>query len=215
MIIALAGTSGLTGSHTLKQLLENPGVTKVISIGRKRIEIKHPKLEEVLLGSPISFHADAFLCCLGTTIKKAGSQEAFEKIDVHLPLELGRALKANGCETAAAISAIGADSNSSVFYNRAKGKMEEGMRQIGFKSLSLLRPSIIAGNRKESRLAEKISLKMMSAAAPLMAGPIRKYRPIEAETIAKALVKLALERKPGAIVYDSDAVQEIGGKILS
>jgi uncharacterized protein YbjT (DUF2867 family) len=210
MIIALAGTSGLTGSHTLKLLLENHQVSKVISIGRKKIEIKHPKLEEVLLGSPISFRADAFLCCLGTTIKKAGSQEAFEKIDVQLPLELGRALKASGCGTAAVISAIGANSHSSVFYNRAKGKMEEGMRRIGFKSLSILRPSIIAGDRKESRIAEKISLKMMKAAAPLMTGSIRKFRPIEAETIAKALVKLALQQKSGAIVYESDAIQEIG-----
>lgn len=210
MIIALAGTSGLTGSHTLKLLLETPEVTKVISIGRKKIEIKHPKLEEVLLGSPISFRADAFLCCLGTTIKKAGSREAFEKVDVHLPLDLARALKAQGCDTAAVISSIGADSHSSVFYNRAKGKMEDGMREIGLKSLSILRPSIIAGERKESRLAEKISLKVMNAAAPLMTGSIRKYRPIEAETIARALVKLALARKPGAIVYESDAIQEIG-----
>jgi uncharacterized protein YbjT (DUF2867 family) len=88
--------------------------------------------------------------------------------------------------------------------------MEEGMRRIGFKSLSILRPSIIAGDRKESRIAEKISLKMMKAAAPLMTGSIRKFRPIEAETIAKALVKLALQQKSGAIVYESDAIQEIG-----
>jgi uncharacterized protein YbjT (DUF2867 family) len=210
MIIALAGASGLTGSHTLKLLLDNPKISKVVSIGRRKIEIKHPKLEEVLLGAPIDFHVDAFLCCLGTTIKKAGSREGFEKIDVELPIELARSLKARGCETAAAISAIGADSSSSIFYNRAKGKMENGLRQVGFSSLSLLRPSIIAGSRKESRLAEKISLKMMNAAAPLMAGPIRKYRPIEAETIAKALVTLAIERKPGALIYESDALQEIG-----
>lgn len=210
MIIALAGASGLTGSHTLKQLLDNPKVTKVISVGRRKIGIKHPKLEEILLGSPITTKADAFLCCLGTTIKKAGSQEAFEKVDVELPIELGRELKANGCHTAAVISAIGADIHSSIFYNRAKGKMEEGMRQLGFKSLSILRPSIITGKRNESRFAERIGIKVMSAAAPLMAGPIRKYRPIEAEVIAKALVKLAIEQKPGALVYESDAIQEIG-----
>jgi uncharacterized protein YbjT (DUF2867 family) len=210
MIIALAGASGLTGSHTLKLLLENTEVTKVVSIGRKKAGGQHPKLEEILLGSPITAKVDAFVCCLGTTIKKAGSQAAFEKVDIDLPQELSRALKANGCGTAAVISALGANADSAVFYNRAKGKMEEGMRRIGFESLSILRPSIIAGSRKEPRMAEKIGLVLMRAAAPLMAGPARKYRPIEAETIAKALVRIVLERKPGAMVYESDAIQEIG-----
>jgi uncharacterized protein YbjT (DUF2867 family) len=207
MIIALAGATGLTGGHALRLLLDHPRVTKVISLGRRKLPLEHEKLEELPFSAAPSIKSDAFLSCLGTTIKKAGSQEAFEQIDVDLPLEIARALKSNGCRSAAVVSAIGAAPESRIFYNRAKGKMEEGMKRIGFESLSILRPSIIMGAREEARIAEGFGKLAMSALSPLLIGGARKYRPIEAEAIARALVKLAIESAPGTSTYESNEIE--------
>lgn len=209
MKIVLAGATGLTGGHVLQLLLEDPHVSEVIALGRKSTGVKHAKLKELSLDAK-NVKADAFLSCLGTTIKKAGSREKFTAIDVELPLRIAKALKKEGCERAAVISAIGANSESSIFYNRAKGEMENGMRELGFKSLSILRPSIIAGDRKEKRAAEKIGLVAMNAAAPMMVGFMRKYRPIEAAAIARAMVALIFEGAPGSRIYESDAIEVLG-----
>lgn len=207
MIIALAGATGLTGGHALRLLLDHPRVTKVISLGRRKLPFDHQKLEELPFSAAPHIKADAFLSCLGTTIRKAGSQEAFEQVDVELPLEIARALKGNGCHSVAVVSAIGAAPDSRFFYNRAKGKMEEGMKRIGFDSLSILRPSIIMGAREETRLGEGIGKLAMSAISPLLIGGARKFRPIEAETIARAMVKLVIRGAPGTATYESNQIE--------
>lgn len=211
MKIALAGATGLTGGHVLRLLLADPAVSEVISLGRRPTGEKHRKLKELPL-TTTKVKADAFLCCLGTTIKRAGSREKFEKIDVDLPLRLAKRLRAQGCQRAAVVSAAGANADSAIFYYRAKGKMESGMRELGFKSLSILRPSLIAGDRKEKRSAERAALIAMNAAAPLMIGFMRKFRPIEALVIARAMVSLALEGAPGSRIYESDAIEVLGSE---
>jgi uncharacterized protein YbjT (DUF2867 family) len=212
MRIAIAGASGLTGSHTLQLLLEHPQVEQVIAIGRSPLQMMHPRLQQVMLQqqkltTPVS--ADAFICCLGTTIKKAGSKEAFEAIDRYLPVNLAKTLQQQGCKIAAVVSAMGANKHSIVFYNRIKGLMEADMQQAGFDSLHLLRPSFIDGERQEHRAMEKWGLKLARAIRPLMMGPMKTYRSIHAVTIAKGLVHCITHPQPGMHIYPSLQIEEI------
>jgi uncharacterized protein YbjT (DUF2867 family) len=212
MRVAIAGASGLTGSHTLQLLLVHPQVEQVIAIGRSPLQLMHPRLQQVLLQqqkltTPVS--ADAFICCLGTTIRKAGSKPAFEAIDRHLPVHLATQLQQQGCRTAAVVSAMGASSNSLFFYNRVKGLMEDDLQQAGFHSLHILRPSIIDGDRQEHRKMEKWALKFARATRPLMIGPMKTYRSIHAATIAKGLVYCITHPEPGIHIYPSLQIEEI------
>jgi uncharacterized protein YbjT (DUF2867 family) len=212
MKVAIAGASGLTGSHTLQLLLEHPQVTQVIAIGRTPLQVMHPRLQQVMLQqqkltTPVS--ADAFICSLGTTIKKAGSKEVFEAIDRHLPVHLAKTLQQQGCKIAVVVSAMGANKHSIIFYNRVKGTMEEDMQQTGFDSLYLLRPSFIDGERQEYRAMENWGLKMFRALRPLMIGPMKSYRSIHASTIALGLVHCITRSEPGIHIYPSSQIEEI------
>jgi uncharacterized protein YbjT (DUF2867 family) len=210
MKIAIAGATGLTGSLCLELLLNDSRVTEIFSIGRRKTGISNPKLTEAILNNgefDQSLSIDAFICCLGTTIKKAGSQENFKKVDHDLPIELAKKLKARGCQSAAVISALGADSHSAFFYNRVKGMMEEDMREIGLKSLTILRPSLIKGERKEARLGEKSAEIFLGIASPLFIGPLKKIKVTEAEDIAKALLVASLDKKEGTFIFTSQEIK--------
>lgn len=212
MKVAIAGASGLTGSHTLQLLLEHPLVVQVVAIGRSPLQMMHPRLQQVLLHhqkltTPVE--ADAFICCLGTTIKKAGSKPAFEAVDRQLPVHIATQLKQHGCRTAAVVSAMGANKHSLFFYNRVKGLMEEDLQQAGFDSLHLLRPSIIDGERQEHRAMEKWGLKLARAIRPLMIGPMKTYRSIHAARIAQGLVHCITHPQPGVHIYPSLQIEEI------
>jgi uncharacterized protein YbjT (DUF2867 family) len=172
----------------------------------------HPRLQQVLLqqqklNTPVV--ADAFICCLGTTIRKAGSKPSFEAIDRHLPVHLATQLQQQGCRTVAVVSAMGASSHSMFFYSRVKGLMEEGLQQAGFNSLHILRPSFIDGDRQEHRMMEKWALKFARATRPLMIGPMKTYRSIHAATIAKGLLYCIIHAEPGIHIYPSLQIEEI------
>lgn len=212
MIVAIAGATGLTGNYCLEFLLLQIKITKVIAIGRKPTGIQNPKLEEVILQNnklTTQVTADAFICCLGTTIKKAGSKDAFKEIDLELPLHLAKELFKKGCKTVAVISAMGANENSTFFYNQVKGKMEKEMQNIGFESVSIFRPSIIDGPRKEKRLGEKIGLAVMKTISPLFISSLKNLRPIHAKTIARSLVAVVLMKKIGNFIYLSEEIKRI------
>lgn len=212
MIVAIAGATGLTGTYCLEYLLLQLKITKVIAIGRKPTGIQNPKLEEVILSDNkliTKIVADAFICCLGTTIKKAGSKEAFSKIDMELPLYLAKNLHKNGCEVIAVISAMSASENSIFFYNQVKGKMEAEIQKIGFESVSIFRPAIIDGPRKEKRTGEKIGLAVIKFFSPFFFGNLKNYKPIRAKTIGRALMTVVLFKKPGIKIYTSDEIKRI------
>jgi uncharacterized protein YbjT (DUF2867 family) len=212
MKIAIAGATGLTGSECLKILLQIPVVEKVYAIGRRPTGIAHPKLEEVILVNnqlTIQLQADAFVCCLGTTMKKAGSREAFEAVDLHLPLHLAKVLHDNGCSNAAIVSAMGANNKSAIYYNRIKGLMEEGMKQTGFESLHLLRPSIIEGERLEKRSGEKLGLVVIKFLEPIMLGSWKNYRSIKASQIANGLAACILNNAKGQFTYLSESIKQL------
>ena len=206
MKIAIAGATGLTGKLCLKLLLDHPKVTSVTAIGRRHVGEYHPKLFESLLTEMQlreSIQVDAFISCLGTTIKQSGSKSAFNAVDLELPTYIAEKLRENGCQAAAVVSAIGADSKSSFFYNQTKGRVEEAFKRIGFESLTILQPSIIDGTRDEERPGEKIGLKMMKGLSFIFRGPLKNYAPVKAEAIAERLVKSVLSAKPGATIIPS------------
>ena len=145
---------------------------------------------------------DAVVCALGTTIKVAGSQEAFRRVDYDYPLALARLGLAAGAKQFVLVSALGANAKSPVFYNRVKGELEDAVRSLGYASVAIVRPSLLLGARREFRLGEEIA-KRFGFLAP------GKYRPVEARAVANALVTAVREQQPGVRVIESDEIREL------
>ena len=157
---------------------------------RKTTLPTHPKLSEHVVDfeslGKLPKTDDAF-CCLGTTIRQAGSQAAFRKIDFDFVLNFATAAKAAGAKRFLVVSALGATAKSGVFYNRVKGEMENALKAMNFQSLHIFRPSFLVGKRADARVVERLGIKVFSALAPLMIGPTRKVRPIEAKAVARSI----------------------------
>lgn len=208
----LAGGTGLTGGHLLSLLLADSRYTRVHALVRKSGLPSHPRLQETVLDydHPTALSAiDDVFCCLGTTIKKAGSQAAFRKVDFDYVVNLAHLARKSGAKRFLVISSLGANAHSSVFYSRIKGEMENALRDIGFEELHIFQPSLLLGNRHESRLAERAGVAASGVIAPFMFGPMRKYRPVEAQTVATAMLKAAWANRRGNNVYASDRIVEL------
>jgi len=212
----IIGSTGLTGSHLLQLLLDSPAYEKVISFSYRDSEIKHPKLVHHIVDfdKPETFcnlvKGDDFFCTLGTTIKKAGSKEAFRKVDFLYPKQFANCAMDNGVSQFLIISALGADVKSSNFYSKTKGEIENYLQKNTFKSVSIMRPSLLLGNRAEFRLAERIGGAVMTVLGFVFVGPLAKYKAIEAETLASGMYNIAQKNKPGFGIYESDEIQKIG-----
>lgn len=209
MVVAIAGATGLTGRICLQKLLDHRHVNSVISIGRNETGIIHPNLTEVMLvNNKLSenVYAEAFICCLGTTRKKAGSDAAFVSIDRDLPVYLAKQLYNMGCSKAAVISSIGANTKSKFLYTRTKGELEDQLKDIGFSSLSILRPSFIIGKRDETRLGERIATLLLKLLKPLFFGYLKNYSPVSAACIAETLVRVSINSSPGTVVFQSGKI---------
>ncbi|MBJ6137092.1 NAD(P)H-binding protein [Marinobacter litoralis] len=193
MKVMVLGSTGLTGGLLVKRLLGNPGITTVVAPVRRPLEWSHPNLDAPVIdfddmnAHAGMFHVDVLVCCLGTTIKKAGSQDAFRKVDYSYALNAARLAKEAGAKACILMSAIGASPNSSVFYSRVKGELEEAVRALEFPYLSIYQPSLLLGQRQEHRTAEGLGMAVMPVANRALVGPLRKYRAIGAETIAVAM----------------------------
>jgi len=215
-IALLAGATGLIGSHCLQLLLDDELYSRVVVLARKELPVKHPKLVQ----HQVNFDkldeyasllkADDVFCCLGTTIKKAGSQAEFRKVDFHYPVEIARIAQANGAKQFLLVTAMGADKSSLIFYNRVKGEVEDAVKKLGYKTIHIFRPSLLLGERKESRAGENIGKILFGIITPLFMGPLKKYKAIEGKVVAAAMVKCAKEDKQGAHVHESDAIQKEG-----
>lgn len=202
----------MTGSHLLKILLDSDVYDSVISFVRKNTGIVHPKLTEYVIDfdSPDSYKervkGDDLFCCLGTTIKKAGSQAAFEKVDFTYPVGFAEIAVRNGIKQYLIISSIGAKAKSGNFYLRTKGKCEEAIENTSIPSISIFRPSLLLGDRKEFRIGEKISKYVMRFFTLFMFGKLRKYKPIQSEVVAKAMYHAAQYGEKGVHIYESDKI---------
>jgi uncharacterized protein YbjT (DUF2867 family) len=204
----LAGGTGLVGGALLNLLLADGAFTKIVSVGRRTLPIEHPKLVQakVDFASPASFAGldapDVAFSCLGTTIKKAGSREAFRAVDHDAVLTFAKAARAKGARVFVHVSSLGANPRSRQFYASVKGQIEAALEGVGFESLHALRPSILAGDRAESRPLERLGLTFARALGPVLG----KYRPTASLAVARTMIATAKERAPGSHVIDAGAI---------
>ena len=209
MRVLLAGATGLVGSQVLQRLLADTRCTAVVAPVRRPLPLQHPRLSAPLLdfdAPPLQapwWQVDAAICTLGSTLKQAGSRQAFARIDHGYPLAIARAVKMHGCTVFALNSAMGANPRSRLFYNRVKGELEAALQAQDWPQLTIVRPSLLLGPRREFRLGERL-------AAPLMRWIPGKYRGIEAAVLARALWRLALEEGEGTRIVESDELRRLG-----
>jgi len=212
------GATGLIGSLLLQHLCESPVYSQVITFSRKSIHFNHPKLKEVfnyftnLSSIKKSLHGDDLFCCLGTTIKKAGSQENFRKVDFDLPVQLAKMAEENKFKGFFVVSSIGADPKSSNFYLRTKGEMEKEILDCSIPRIAVVRPSMLLGNRDEFRFGESVGKIFMKPLSVFFIGKYRKYRAIHADTVARALIQIANDDCCDQDIYESDELIEIAEK---
>jgi uncharacterized protein YbjT (DUF2867 family) len=200
MKILLLGASGLVGKNVLAQALAHPAITGVIAPTRHPLS-PHPKLMntvsehlESLLSAEVVQGVDSVVCALGTTISKAGSKEAFREVDYVLPLAFARLAHENGAENFVLISASVASVNSAMFYPKIKGEIERDIKLVGFRSLTIIRPSLIGGERDEPRFREGLVLRLMKIFAPVLP---KKLHVNPAPTIAAACLNAVTTAEPG------------------
>jgi uncharacterized protein YbjT (DUF2867 family) len=214
----LLGATGLVGGHCLELLLESELYAQVVSIGRRRLGREHARLRQELVDfERLDQHAQLFrgddlYCCLGTTIKKAGTKEAFRRVDFEYVAEAARVACSAGGRQFLLVSAMGADPRSRIFYNRTKGEAEEAVEKFPFRGVQIFRPSLLLGERAEFRYGERVAEKVMKLFAPFMVGGLRKYRPVRASDVAKAMIRVAGQQPAGTNVFESDRITELAGE---
>ena len=211
----ILGATGLTGNILLNKLLGDNRYGKIKIFTRRPLRFENPKVTEILCdlldvdNYKDNFYGDEVFCCIGTTTKKTPDKELYKKIDFGIPVSAAKLCKQNGIDTFLVMSSLGADSKSSIFYNRTKGEMEDAVLEQKIENTFILRPSIIGGNRNEFRIAEKIGSVLMRILNPLFIGSLRKYRIIDAEIIANAMIELANNKIDKQIIL-SNQIQELG-----
>lgn len=212
------GASGLVGKDLTKQLLNNHNYEKVVLVIRKPLVIINPKAQEISADQFMEYDFSEInpkdvhvFCCIGTTIKKAETKDAFRKVDYELPLKIGSWLKENGIETFVVISSIGALATSGNFYLKTKGEMENALLALEIPHLFILRPSFLRGLRDEFRIAEEIVNIFSGLMNLLLYGSFKKYRPIQATKVAKAMIVLANSSEKEGI-FESDKLEELADK---
>ncbi len=215
--LLILGATGAVGREVLRLALQHPQVQQVLAPTRRPLPA-HPKLvnpitdfarpEEALLakGARAGGGVDAVVCALGTTIRQAGSQAAFAAVDRDLPIALGRVALRLGARSLALNSSLGASASGN-FYLRTKHQAEEGLRQLGFASYTVVRPSLINAQRTESRPGERVGLWVSRVLGPLIP---RRYRPVAASAIARTLLQAALDAEPGQHTIESEHIGAAG-----
>ncbi|PCJ69237.1 MAG: oxidoreductase [Rhodobiaceae bacterium] len=192
----IAGATGLVGGHLLEYLLASPRHSRVVAVTRQPLELTHDKLNNLVVDfddledgiRATGIKTDEAYCALGTTIKKAGSQAAFRKVDFDYETAFARASLEAGAKRFALVSAVGASASSSIFYSRVKGETEEAIRAMGFPALHIFQPGVLLGQRGEARPAEQLAIAVTPILNLGLQGPLRKYRGIAAADVAKAML---------------------------
>lgn len=195
------GATGMVGKQVLNYLLDLDVYKQVIAVTRKPLPT-HPKLKNLVIDfdrlaeALKKVKADDAFCCLGTTIKQAGTKTAFHKVDYTYNFEFAHTLKQNGCQHFLLISSLGAFPKSLVFYSRVKGLLEKDITALNFSRLSILRPSLLLGERTENRLGESLAVRLIPLISPFLRGGLRAIQPIQGASVAKAMVAIAQQDVP-------------------
>jgi len=203
----VAGSTGLVGSELVRQLAANPGYAGVAALVRRPVAdfpgavtaviADFEQLDEVGEG----LDRDHVFCALGTTMRTAGSREAFRRVDHDYVVTLARLARERGARHFLLVSSVGADPRSRVFYLRVKGEVETAIRSLGYPSITIVRPAMLLGDRTEFRLGEVL----MKPLGPLMP---RTYRPVHARAVAATLIRAALDDRPGVRIIESREITE-------
>lgn len=223
--ILLAGATGMVGDRVLRRLLDDPASrATVLAPVRRPLSRAHPRLQAPVLDFALGDEdfaqaleaaapgpLDAFVCCLGTTLRAAGSREAFIAVDRELVLRMSRIARARGARHALLVSAVGASRQSANFYLRVKGEVEDALERAGYSRLDILRPSLLLGPRTQRRPAEALFQRLAPAANWLLHGRFRPYRAIDADTVARAIVALLPNDAPGVFGHDYASLVELAG----
>ncbi len=209
----LLGASGLVGGFCLKALVEDQQYTSVVLFGRRELPLAMTRAKVVQRVADLgSLTANDFrgvqdvFCALGTTIKKAGSQEAFRRVDLELPLRAATEAQKAGVEQFIVVTSVGADPAAKNFYLRTKGELEQELAKLAFKALHILHPSLLLGKRAEFRLGEALAMKIVPVLDLLALGQLRKYHSIRAEIVGRAMVGAAKQGQSGVSLYDYEGI---------
>lgn len=209
------GASGLVGGFCLHHLLSSPIYKKVISFGRKKLPVQNDKLIQHIIDferlDEIQnlIQGNDLFYCIGTTIKKAGSQAVFRKIDFEYPKAIAHIALNNGVSQFILVSAADANSKSKVFYNQVKGELEDEIRSLSFWATHILRPSILLGERKELRPLERVGMILGQGIDAILGSLLGRYQPVKAEDVAKAMIAAAQKLEKGTYKYYSDQLREL------
>lgn len=207
------GASGLVGGYCLDALLREPLYSEVHVLVRRPLNRQHEKLKQIIIDFN---HPDKYkenikgqdiYCCIGTTVLKSPKREDYFRIDFEYPVSIAKIALANGSERFALISALSANSKSLLFYSRVKGQLEDAITQLKFKSVVILRPSYLIGDRKEFRPIEKMGAGLLKLLSPILVGPLRQYRAILAKVVGESLVLATVKHSAGIHIYDNEAIQ--------
>lgn len=211
----IIGASGLIGRHLVEKLLQDDCFETVRVLVRRRLALNHPKLQQEIVdfNSLEDFKnkfgtGDSIFCCIGTTQKKVkGNKKAYEQIDHDIPVQAAQIGMANGFKKFLIVSSVGANASSSNFYLRLKGKTENDIKQYDFDTISIFRPSILLGKRNESRPAEGIAQFFMQSLSFLFIGAFKKYHPVKASVVAKAMIRESKNNHRGIFILDYKEIE--------
>ena len=208
------GSSGLIGSHLLNQLIENNNYNKIKIFVRSESEISDPKVEIIktnfnnLQNHKEDIIGDDCFVCIGTTKQNSPDKNEYKRMELDVPKEIAQIAKSNLVNSFIFVSALYANSKSSGDYVRFKGLVEEELKRLNFPKFGIMRPSFLMGNRKEKRVGEKIGIFVFKILSPLLLGPLKKMRPIHAETVAKAMLTVA-QNDFQQTIFESNEIVEI------
>lgn len=214
------GATGLTGSNLVNLLLHSPDFDKVKVLLRKPVLKQREGLEIIIVdfedeeGLAAALHGDILFCCIGTTRRKAGSQEQFRQVDFNIPVRCATLAKRQGFSQFLLMSSVGANVNSRFFYLRTKGETEQAVTKLSFRSLHIFRPSALLGKRLDMRPGAILGQWLVQVFYFLLQGRWKKYRAIKASTVAKSMIAAAGKGEAGTHVYESDAIKEMAGEPL-
>jgi uncharacterized protein YbjT (DUF2867 family) len=214
MIATLVGATGLIGSYLLEELLNDPYFDAVRILIRRPIDITHPKLEKKIVDFNDSdsllvalSNSDVLFCSIGSTMKKVkGDKEAYRKIDFDIPVKLARFCKMTGCEKLFLVSSAGANTKSRNFYQRLKGETDEAIKESGLKTIHIMRPSLLLGERKEFRLGENLGRALMTSLSFLIPS---KYKAIQGKDVAKVMLALSKKNNEGYFVHENSEIKKL------
>tara|TARA_B100001996_G_scaffold299534_1_gene239970 strand:+ start:593 stop:1252 length:660 start_codon:yes stop_codon:yes gene_type:complete len=209
------GSSGLVGSCLLDLIINDNNYNKIKLFVRSELINTNSKLEIIkidfnnLENYKDSIVGDDCFFCIGTTRKNTPDKNEYTKIEYNLPIDVAKIAKSNSVNNFIYISSLGANPNATSLYLKNKGQAEEELKKLNFSNLSILRPSILLGNRKENRFGEKIGIFAMKTLSPLFLGKIKKYKPIKVENVAKTMLQVA-QKNYQKIMFESDEIMKIG-----